>query len=49
MNDFICNFFICGLQDRLVDKIREILIEWYGQDPQSSPDLCRIVNVRHFQ
>jgi acyl-CoA reductase-like NAD-dependent aldehyde dehydrogenase len=22
--------------------------EWYGPDPQKSPDLCRIVNNRHF-
>ena len=21
---------------------------WYGNDPKSSPDLCRIVNARHF-
>ncbi|EFX71031.1 hypothetical protein DAPPUDRAFT_60686 [Daphnia pulex] len=45
------DYILCNksTRDRLVDKIREILIEWYGQDPQSSPDLCRIVNVRHFQ
>ena len=22
--------------------------QWYGEDPKSSPDLCRIVNSRHF-
>uniref|UniRef100_A0A0P6DZQ0 Aldehyde dehydrogenase n=1 Tax=Daphnia magna TaxID=35525 RepID=A0A0P6DZQ0_9CRUS len=45
------DYVLCNksTRDRLIDKIREILIEWYGEDPQSSPDLCRIVNVRHFQ
>jgi len=29
--------------------MKKILVEWYGPDAQKSPDLCRIVNVRHFQ
>ena len=24
------------------------LRQWYGNDPKTSPDLCRIVNARHF-
>lgn len=29
--------------------MREVLLEWFGEEPQNSPDLCRIVNVRHFE
>ncbi|XP_060805416.1 aldehyde dehydrogenase family 3 member B2 [Amyelois transitella] len=36
------------IQDQLVDVARKVLKEWYGEDPQKSPDLCRIVNLRHF-
>ena len=27
---------------------RELIVQWYGEDPQASPDLCRVVNSRHF-
>jgi len=45
------DYILCNkaTREKLVEKIREILKEWYGDDAQKSPDLCRIVNVRHFQ
>jgi len=42
----LCN---TNTRDHLIAAIKSILLEWYGQDAQKSPDLCRIVNVRHFQ
>lgn len=37
------------VQDKFVDIAKNVLNEWYGQDPQKSPDLCRIINNRHFR
>ncbi|CAH0724292.1 unnamed protein product, partial [Brenthis ino] len=36
------------VQDKFVEIAKNVLKEWYGQDPQKSPDLCRIINHRHF-
>ncbi|XP_039758918.1 aldehyde dehydrogenase, dimeric NADP-preferring isoform X3 [Pararge aegeria] len=36
------------VQDKFVEYSKKILKEWYGEDPQKSPDLCRIINSRHF-
>jgi len=45
------DYVLCNqaTRDNLVEALRKILPEWYGSEPQKSPDLCRIVNVRHFQ
>jgi len=45
------DYILChkSIKDALVAKMCEILVEFYGTDPQKSSDLCRIVNVRHFQ
>ena len=37
------------VQTKLVDKMRDILLEWYGKRPQSSENLCRIINDRNWQ
>ena len=29
--------------------MRDILLEWYGKRPQSSENLCRIINDRNWQ
>lgn len=44
------DYILCTkeVQDRFVDAARKVLKEWYGDEPQKSPDLCRIVNSRHF-
>ena len=33
----------------LINKMKEVLIEFYGDDPSQSPDLGRIVTDNHFQ
>ncbi|CAH2042173.1 unnamed protein product, partial [Iphiclides podalirius] len=44
------DYVLCSkeVQDKFVDAAREVLREWYGAEPQKSPDLCRIINSRHF-
>ncbi|XP_053614729.1 aldehyde dehydrogenase, dimeric NADP-preferring isoform X1 [Plodia interpunctella] len=44
------DYVLCSkeVQDRFVEAATKVLKEWYGEDPQKSPDLCRIVNHRHF-
>jgi len=36
------------MQDKIVEKARNILSDWYGDKSQESPDLCRIINRRHM-
>ena len=36
------------VEGKLVEMVPKIIKEWYGENPQDSPDLCRIVNERHF-
>ncbi|KAJ1530499.1 hypothetical protein ONE63_005397 [Megalurothrips usitatus] len=36
-------------QEKFVAKAKEVLKEFYGPNPKSSPDLCRIVSDRQFQ
>ena len=38
-----------AIHDKLLDKLRETVREFYGDDPQRSPDYARIVNQRHHQ
>ncbi|XP_045777313.1 aldehyde dehydrogenase, dimeric NADP-preferring isoform X2 [Maniola jurtina] len=44
------DYVLCSkeVQDKFVEYSKKILKEWYGEDPQKSPDLCRIINSRHF-
>jgi aldehyde dehydrogenase (NAD+) len=37
-----------SIKDELVQEIAACLKEFYGSDPQKSPDYCRIVNARAF-
>ncbi|XP_069485028.1 aldehyde dehydrogenase family 3 member B1 isoform X2 [Ambystoma mexicanum] len=37
------------MREKLVPALKETLEEFYGKDPQQSPDFGRIVNDRHFQ
>lgn len=45
------DYILCtrATREKLVEKFREIILDWYGSDPQKSPDIGRIINVRHFQ
>ena len=36
------------VEEKVVTLVPKIIKEWYGENPQESPDLCRIVNGRHF-
>jgi len=37
-----------GREHELVDRIAAAITEFYGPDPQTSPDYARIVNEQHF-
>ncbi|XP_051891264.1 aldehyde dehydrogenase family 3 member A2-like isoform X1 [Pristis pectinata] len=45
------DYILCdkSIQDEVVKKIGSTITEFYGSDPQKSPDYGRIVNQRHFQ
>lgn len=36
------------VEEKLVEKMNAAIVEFYGQDPQKSADLARIVNKQHF-
>src|SRR6201999_1028654 len=36
------------VRDEFLKCLKETLIDFYGDDPQSSPDLGRIVNLHHY-
>lgn len=38
-----------SIENRLVDKLRETVRQFYGDDPKQSKDYARIVNQRHHQ
>ncbi|XP_072325964.1 aldehyde dehydrogenase family 3 member A2b [Scyliorhinus torazame] len=45
------DYILCdkSIQDELVKKISSTIVEFYGADPQKSPDYGRIVNTWHFK
>jgi len=45
------DYIICSsqVQKVLLEKMKSILFEWYGSNPQKSDNLCRIVNDRNWQ
>ncbi|KAM4628395.1 aldehyde dehydrogenase, dimeric NADP-preferring-like [Polymixia lowei] len=44
------DYILCepSIQNRVVEGIRQTLLEFYGVDPKCSPDYSRIINQRHF-
>lgn len=38
-----------AVQEKFVTKAKEAIREWYGDNPQRSPDLSRIVNDKNFR
>lgn len=44
------DYILCSkkTQEKFVDRSKQIIREWFGDNPQDSPDLCRIVTDRHF-
>uniref|UniRef100_A0A1B6CPG8 Aldehyde dehydrogenase n=2 Tax=Clastoptera arizonana TaxID=38151 RepID=A0A1B6CPG8_9HEMI len=45
------DYILCSqqVQRLFLKEAEEVLKEWYGTNPLSSPDLCRIVNERHYK
>ncbi|XP_014212499.1 aldehyde dehydrogenase, dimeric NADP-preferring isoform X2 [Copidosoma floridanum] len=37
------------VQSAFIKEAKKVLKEWYGDNPQQSPDLCRIVSDKHYQ
>ncbi|XP_032345897.1 LOW QUALITY PROTEIN: aldehyde dehydrogenase family 3 member B2-like [Camelus ferus] len=45
------DYILCSpeMQARLLPALQSAITRFYGDDPQSSPDLGRIINHKHFQ
>lgn len=44
------DYLLCTkeVENKFIEAARKVLKEWYGENMQESPDLCRIVSDRHF-
>merc|ERR1719491_1540341 len=44
------DYVLCSkkTQEKFVEKVKEVAKEWFGENPEESPDLCRVVSDRHF-
>ncbi|XP_026853509.2 aldehyde dehydrogenase, dimeric NADP-preferring [Electrophorus electricus] len=44
------DYILChpNIQHRVIEEIRQTLLEFYGEDPKTSPDYGRIINQHHF-
>ena len=40
--------FIKDVEEKIIPIIKKLLVEFYGETPELSPDYCRIVSSRHF-
>lgn len=45
------DYLLCSkeIQTKFIAEAKRILDEWYGENYQQSPDLCRIINQANFQ
>ncbi|XP_032138516.1 aldehyde dehydrogenase family 3 member B2 isoform X1 [Sapajus apella] len=45
------DYLLCSpeMQERLLPALQSTITRFYGDDPQSSPNLGRIINQKHFQ
>ncbi|XP_033227379.1 aldehyde dehydrogenase, dimeric NADP-preferring isoform X2 [Belonocnema kinseyi] len=45
------DYILCTseVQNQFVQEAKKVLKEWYSENPQESPDLCRIISDNHFQ
>lgn len=45
------DYILCtkAVQGKIIEASRNILKEFYGDDLQKTPDLCRIINAANFQ
>lgn len=37
-----------SIKDKLIERLKKAIVDFYGEDPSKSPDLGRIVNKHHF-
>ena len=42
-------FFSQETQDKLVPILSRVYKEFYGESAKQSPDMCRIINDRHYE
>ncbi|XP_020708934.2 aldehyde dehydrogenase family 3 member B1-like isoform X1 [Athalia rosae] len=45
------DYILCTIevQELILNEIRKVIKEWYGDDPKISPYIARIITDRHFQ
>lgn len=45
------DYIICTkkVQAEFLQAAKQLLVEFYGENPQKSPDLCRIINQANFK
>lgn len=45
------DYIICrkDIQEKLIDAMSDVLYDYYGDNIQESPDLCRIINAANYQ
>lgn len=45
------DYILCtkSVQEQIIAAAQDVLKQFYGDDVQQSPDLCRIVNANNFQ
>lgn len=45
------DYLICTseVRDRFIQTAKQVLHDFFGGNPQKSPDYCRIINERHFK
>jgi len=36
------------IKPQLLDRLKSCIVDFYGEDPATSPDYCRIINQKHF-
>ncbi|WP_201318726.1 aldehyde dehydrogenase [Paenibacillus sp. EPM92] len=42
-------FVHASIYERFIEKLKKTIEQYYGENPQKSPDFGRIINERHFQ
>lgn len=45
------DYILCTpeVQDKFVKEAKKILQEWYSENPETSPDLARLISDKHYK
>lgn len=45
------DYLLCSkeVEKKFIDHANRVLKEWYGEKPENSPDLCRIITDKHYE